>query len=269
MHENGVKAVDLSVVIVNHNHRPVIETCFTSLYSLPDRATFEVSLIDNACTDGTVDWVSARYPQVVIRRNPAARGFAANANAGMRAVSRGRYALLLNPDVTAIPGLLDRLVAFMDEHPQAGIAAPQLFNDDGTIQPNCRRFPNPLALALRALRVDEVWRTPRVRRYLMDGERRGAAEVDWVTGALLVVRRAAIDAVGGLDESYFLYWEDLDWCYRMRQAGWSVHHLPEARAIHSQRREGVRRPFSRAGRAQVLGAIRFFRKFGWNPERTA
>jgi len=169
MHENGVTAVDLSVVIVNHNHRPVIETCFTSLYSLPDRATFEVSLIDNACTDGTVDWVSARYPQVVIRRNPTARGFAVNANAGMRAVNRGRYALLLNPDVTAIPGLLDRLVAFMDEHPQAGIAAPQLFNDDGTIQPNCRRFPTPLALALRALRADEV--EDSARAALLDGRR--------------------------------------------------------------------------------------------------
>jgi hypothetical protein len=269
MHENGVTALDLSVVIVNHNHRPVIENCFASLFSLPDRATFEVTLIDNACTDGTADWVAARYAQVVVRRNQAPLGFAANANAGMRALSRGRYALLLNPDVTAFPGLLDRLVAFMDAHPRAAIAAPQLFNDDGTMQPNCRRFPTPGALALRALRVDEVWKSPRVRRYLMENERHGAAEVDWVTGALLVVRRAAIEAVGGLDERYFLYWEDLDWCYRMRQAGWSVYHVPDAHAVHSQRREGVRRPFSRAGREQVLGAIRFFRKFGWNPGRAA
>jgi GT2 family glycosyltransferase len=269
MHENGVTAVDLSVVIVNHNHRGVIENCFGSLFSLPDRATFEVILIDNACADGTVEWVAARYPQVLIRRNPAPLGFAANANAGMYALRQGRYALLLNPDVTAIPGLLDRLVAFMDAHPRAGIAAPQLLNGDGTIQPNCRRFPTPGTLALRALRVDEVWKSRSVRRYLMEYEPPGATEVDWVTGALLVVRRAAIEAVGSLDERYFLYWEVLDWCYRMRQAGWSVHHVPDARAIHSQRREGVRRPFSRAGREQVLGAIRFFRKFGWNPGRAA
>ena len=269
MHENGVTAVDLSVVIVNHNHRSVIENCFASLFSLPDRATFEVTLIDNACTDGTAEWVAARYPQVAICRNQTRLGFAANANAGIRALTRGRYALLLNPDVIAIPGLLDRLVAFMDAHPRAGIAAPQLFNDDGTMQPNCRRFPTPGTLALRALRVDEVWKSARVRRYLMEDERRGSAEVDWVTGALLVVRRAAIETVGGLDQSYFLYWEDLDWCYRMRQAGWSVYHVPEARAIHSQRRVGVRRPFSRAGREQLLGAIRFFRKFGWNPGRAA
>jgi GT2 family glycosyltransferase len=108
-----------------------------------------------------------------------------------------------------------------------------------------------------------------MRRYLMESERSAAMEVDWVTGALLIVRRAAIQAVGLLDESYFLYWEDLDWCYRMRQAGWSVYHVPAARAIHSQRREGVRRPFSRASREQVLGALRFFRKFGWKPGRAA
>jgi GT2 family glycosyltransferase len=269
MYENGVTAVDLSVVIVNHNHRRVIEKCFASLFSLPDRATFEVALVDNASTDGAADWVAARYPRVLIRRNQAPLGFAANANAGLRALHRGRYALLLNPDVLAIPGLLDRLVSFMDAHPRAGIAAPQLLNDDGTMQPNCRRFPTPGALALRALRVDEVWKSPRVRRYLMENERHDAIEVDWVTGALLVARRAAIEAVGGLDERYFLYWEDLDWCYRMRQAGWSVYHVPEARAIHSQQREGVRRPFSRAGREQVLGAIRFFRKFGWNLGRAA
>ena len=265
MSENGVTPVDLSVVIVNHNHRPVIEKCFASLFSLPDQAAFEVTLVDNTPADGTAEWVAARYPQVSIRSNQKRRGFAANANAGLRALNRGRYALLLNPDVIALPGLLDRLVAFMDAHPQAAIAAPQLYNDDGTMQPNCRRFPTPGALAFRALRVDEVWRSPSVRHYLTID----TAEVDWVTGAVLVVRRAAIESVGWLDENYFLYWEDLDWCFRMRQAGWSVYRVPGAKAIHSQRREGVRRPFSRANREQVLGAIRFFRKFGWNPERAA
>jgi GT2 family glycosyltransferase len=269
MSENRVTDVDLSVVIVNHNHRPVIEKCFESLYSLPDRATFDVTLIDNACADGTAEWVGGRYPRVVIQRNPVCRGFAANANAGIRALPRGRHVLLLNPDVICIAGLLDRLVAFMDQHPRAGIAAPQLYHADGTADPNCRRFPTPGTLALRALRVDEIWQSPRVRRYLMDRERSAAGEVDWVTGAVLMARRSAVEAVGLLDERYFLYWEDLDWCYRMRQAGWAVYRVPEARAIHAHRREGVRRPFSRAGREQLRGAFRFFRKFGWNPGRAA
>lgn len=181
----------------------------------------------------------------------------------------GRYALLLNPDVICIAGLLDRLVAFLDAHPEAAIAAPQLYYPDGAIQPNVRRFPTPAALALRALRVDALWKSPGVRRYLMHGESLESTQVDWVTGAVLMVRRTAIEDVGLLDENYFLYWEDLDWCYRMRQAGWTVHRVAEARAIHIQAREGARRPFSRAGRAQLTGAVRFFRKFGWNAGRAA
>ena len=269
MSKIGVTAVDLSVVIVNHNHRLVIEKCFASLHALPDRASFDVTLIDNTPADGVAGSVAAHYPQTAIRSNVVRRGFAANANAGMNAPGRGRYALLLNPDVICLPGLLDRLVEFMDRHPDAGIAAPQLFNEDGTRQPNCRRFPTPGTLALRALRADQVWKTSLVRHYLMTDDPVRAGPVDWVTGAVLVARRTAMEAVGPLDERYFLYWEDMDWCYRMRRAGWGVFLVPEARAIHLHRREGVRRPFSRASRAQLLGALRFFRKFGWNPGKVA
>jgi GT2 family glycosyltransferase len=160
--------------------------------------------------------------------------------------------------------VLDGLVGFLDAHPEAAIAAPQLYYPDGTMQSNARRFPAPATLAMRALHVDVVWKSRAVRRYLMYGEPAVSAQVDWVTGAVMMVRRAAITTVGLLDESYFMYWEDLDWCYRMRRAGWSVHRIAEARAIHEQRRAGVRRPFSCAGRAQLTGAVRFFRKFGWN-----
>ena len=269
MPEIGVTAVDLSVVIVNHNHRPVIEKCFASLHSLPDHASFDVTLIDNTPADGVAAWVAEHFPRTAIQRNAVRRGFAANANAGMLAHGLGRYALLLNPDVICLPGLLDRLVGFMDRKPKAGIAAPQLLHEDGTRQPNCRRFPTPGTLAMRALRTDEIWKTRHIRRYLMEDEPVPPGSVDWVTGAVLVARRAAIEAVGLLDERYFLYWEDMDWCYRMRRAGWGVFLVPEARAIHLHRREGVRRPFSRAGRAQLSGAVRFFRKFGWNPGKVA
>lgn len=260
---------DVSVIIVSHNHRPVIEKCLDSLHALPDRASFEVTLIDNTCADGTAEWTEGHYPDVIVRRNTVCRGFAANVNTSVRQSTRSPYVLLLNPDVICFPGLLDELVAFLDTHPRAAIAAPQLYDPDGTMQPNVRRFPTPTALALRALRIDALWKSRAVRRYLMDGERPVSTEVDWVTGAVLMARRTAIEAVGSLDESYFLYWEDLDWCYRMRRAGWSVHRVPEARAIHIQAREGVRRPFSRAGRSQLAGAVRFFRRYGWNAGKVA
>ena len=258
----------VSIVIVSHNHRPVIAQCLDSLHSLPDQTAFDVTLIDNTGADGTAEWASANYPRVAVQRNRTRRGFAANVNAGIRG-SAGRYVLLLNPDVICIPGLLDGLAGFLDVHPEAAVAAPQLYYPDGAIQPNARRFPKPSALAMRALRLDSLWKGRGVRRYLMQGESAGSMEVDWVTGAVLMARRAAINAVGLLDENYFLYWEDLDWCYRMHQAGWTVHRVQEARAIHVQAREGVRRPFGRAGRSQFLGAVRFFRKFGWNAGEAA
>src|SRR5690242_18332413 len=129
MPETGVTAVDLSVVIVNHNHRPVIEKCFASLHSLPDHVSFDVTLIDNTPADGVAAWVAEHFPRTAIKRNDVRRGFAANANAGMRAPGHGRYALLLNPDVICLPGLLDRLVGLMDRKPKAGIAAPQLLHE--------------------------------------------------------------------------------------------------------------------------------------------
>ena len=259
----------VSVIIVSHNHRAVIEKCLGSLHALPDRTPFEVTLIDNTCADGTADWTERHYPRVAVRRNAFRQGFAANVNAGVRQSTRAPYVLLLNPDVICLPGLLDELVAFLDTHSRAAIAAPQLYDPDGSRQANVRRFPTPAALALRALRMDGLWKSHAVRRYLMEGEHFVSSEVDWVTGAVLMARRKAIDAVGSLDESYFLYWEDLDWCYRMRRSGWSVHRVPEARAIHMHAREGVRRPFSRAGRSQLAGAVRFFRKYGWNVGKAA
>ena len=269
MSEKDVTAVDVSVVIVNHNHRPVIEKCFESLYSLPDHASFETILIDNTCRDGVSEWVAENYPRAEIRRNTVRRGFAANANTGMRELRRGRYALLLNPDVICLPGLLDRMVEFMDNEPRAAIAAPKLSHPDGTPEPNCRRFPTPGILAARALRIDKFWQSPDMQRYLMvKGElssaTQSATQVDWVTGAALVARRSAVESVGFMDERYFLYWEDLDWCYRMRRTGWRIYRVPQARAIHRARRQGVRQLFGRAQRAQLFGAIRFFREFGWN-----
>ena len=265
----SLSLVELFIVIVNHNHRLVIEKCIESLYSLLDRAAFEVMLVDNTGADGTPEWAARHFPQVMVRRNAVRRGFAANVNAGINALAQGRYVLLLNPDVICLAGLLDQLVRFLDAHPKAAIAAPQLYYPDGTMQPNVRRFPTPATLALRALHVDAVWKSRGVRRYLMHGEPAVSQKVDWVTGAVMMVRREAIGAVGSMDESYFLYWEDLDWCYRMRRAGWSVHRVAEARAIHAMGREGAHRPFSRAGREQVAGAIRFFRKFGWNAGKAA
>ena len=189
----------------------------------------------------------------------------------MRAQENGRYVLLLNPDVECLPGFLDTLVAFMDEHPDVGIAAPKLLNPDGTLQPSCRRFSTPASILIRGLHLDGVSRrTGLMQRYLMDDfDHQTVADVDWVTGALMIVRREAIALVGPMDERYFLYSDDQDWCCRMWRGGWRVCYVPQAQAVHAHMREGIRKPWSRAARHQLINGIRMFRKFGWRLSRTS
>lgn len=184
----------------------------------------------------------------------------------MRLLTRGRYFVVFNPDIQCLPGVFDDLVAFMDTHPDVGLAGPQLLNLDGSVQASCRRFSTPLVTLLRGLRIDRVLKhSHSIRRYLMsDFDHQASADVDWVLGAFMVVRRKAIAEVGGMDERYDIaYSEDQDWCCRMWRAGWRVCYVPEARAFHDHQRSGMRRPWSKMGYAQIVNSVRLFRKFGW------
>ncbi len=263
-------ARDLSIVIVSHNHAAVLAKCLASLFCCASAASFDVLVIDNTRADGIGDWVRAQYPQVRIVGNEAPRGFAANVNCGISFHPESRYVLLLNPDTECLPGLLDELVNFMDLNEDVGIAGPMLLNLDETLQASCRRFSSPATVLMRGLHLDGV--APGltgIREYLMeDFDHCSVAEVDWVTGAALIARRTAIADVGLMDDDrYFLYAEDQDWCLRMWRAGWRVCYVPQARARHVHGREGIRKPWSKAGRYQVVSALRMFRKFGWKLDR--
>jgi N-acetylglucosaminyl-diphospho-decaprenol L-rhamnosyltransferase len=269
--DGQTRPLDISIVTVSHNHLPLIKKCLASLYATSWSSTFETVVVDNACSDRTGEWVARNYPQVTVIRNEARQGYAANGNKGMRAQENGRYVMLLNPDVQCLPGILDTLVAFMDGHPDVGIAGPKLLNPDGTLQPSCRRFSTPASILIRGLHLDGVLRkTGLMRRYLMDDfDHQTAADVDWVTGALMIVRREAIARVGMMDERYFLYSDDQDWCCRMWQGGWRVCYVPQAQAIHAHMREGIRKPWSRAAYHQLVSAIRMFHEFGWKLSRAS
>jgi hypothetical protein len=260
---------DLLVIVVSHNHLPVLKTCLASLFSIRWNVSFEVLVIENTGRDGTREWVRACYPQVHTLQNQSPQGFAANVNHGITAFADSRYVLLINPDCECLPGLLDQLVEFMDDNSNVGIAGPMLLNVDGSVQPSCRRFSTPGVLLHRALHLDVLggWFAS-LHRYLMnDFDHRSIRDVDWVTGALLIVRRASIAAVGLMDDRYFLYSEDQDWCCRMWHAGWRVCYLPQARARHLHMREGMKKPWRRAGRYQLVSAFRMFHKFGWRLDR--
>ena len=228
--------LDLSVVIVNWNVRELLRRCLRSVLASQrfSGLAAEVIVVDNASSDGSVEMVRAEFPQVRLMANEENLGFTRANNQGI-AASRGRYVLLLNPDTEVIGDALGAMVDYMDVHPDVGALGPMLLNPDGSVQSSRRRFPT-LATALLESTVFqwELSRDNRVLRryYVLDRPDDEVQEVDWVTGACILMRREAIEEVGPLDEGFFMYSEELDWCRRARERGWKVVYLPTARVIH-------------------------------------
>lgn len=234
----SVPDVDLSVVMVTHNGRDLALATLRSAVAATGALSVEWIVVDSASTDGTPEAIQAAFSDVRVLCRPN-RGFAAGNNAGLRE-ARGRYVLLLNPDVEVRAGALDRLVAAMDARPEVGLASVVQRGPDDRLQPSIRRFPTAgrdLGEALFAARWPML-------RTLQELETRPGAyarehSVDWLVGAFLVARRDAIAEVGPMDERFFLYSEEVDWCYRFRRAGWDVRHLPVMTVTHhAGRRDG-------------------------------
>lgn len=223
--------VDLSIVIVNWNVRELLRRCLASIFAA-DLPSLEVIVVDNASSDGSVEMIRAGFPQVVLIANPKNIGFPAGNNQGF-AASRGRFVMTLNPDTEIVGDALARMVAYLEAHREVGALGPQLLDPAGTLQSSRRRFPT-LATAL----FESTWLqglAPRrvLRRYYVEDVPADAAqEVDWLTGACILVRREVLQSAGGFDEGFFMYSEELDWCRRIRLAGWTIVYLPEARVIH-------------------------------------
>ncbi|MEW6755307.1 MAG: glycosyltransferase family 2 protein [Candidatus Latescibacterota bacterium] len=195
-------------------------------------------VVDNASPESQVAQTAARFGPVRFQRNARNLGFAAACNQGLH-LGRGRYCLLLNPDVLIDGPAIDGLLELLDQHPEAAVAAPRLVHLDGSLQLSCRRFPSLRAILLRGLHLRRLAPVA-VDRYLMaDWDHATCRAVDWVIGACLMVRRSAVEAVGGFDAGFFLYYEDVDLCYRARQAGWSVLYDPGLVVPHAHRRESA------------------------------
>lgn len=232
--ESGSRNIDLSVIIVTHNTRDLLRACLESIRAKTRQIRYEIIVVDNRSTDGTRDLLAQAFPDVryLYRDEPSA--FAAANNLGIGA-SRGRHVLLLNSDTVLENDALDRMVRFLDAHPECGIAGCQLLNSDGTLQLSCRRFPGYLtALFNRYSLLTRLFPDNTCSRaYLMsDADHNRTTYVDWVSGACLFARRTAIEDVGLLDERIALTTEDVDWCKRMWEAGWAVAYHPAARVIH-------------------------------------
>jgi GT2 family glycosyltransferase len=229
---NGEPLPDLSVIIVNWNTRELLLNCIESFFRTVKGLSSEIFVVDNGSSDGSTDSVRRAFPEIEIIQNERNLGFARANNEALRR-SKGRYALLLNTDVVLTDGAVERLVAFMERNPSVGVAGGQLFNVDGSKQNSFDNFPS---LATEALNKG-LLRILFPRRYPSKRVNYGAPiEVQSVIGACMIVRSQAIREVGLLDEDYFFFLEETDWCYRMRRRRWQVCHVPQAKIIHLQGR---------------------------------
>ncbi|MBM4349508.1 MAG: glycosyltransferase family 2 protein [Deltaproteobacteria bacterium] len=222
--------MDLSIIIVNWNTKDDLLNCLGSIFQYKGRLNEEVIVVDNGSQDGSGSEVRTAFPSVFIIQNDKNLGFAKAVNQGLERC-RGDYILLLNPDTQVKEGAVEALLSFMDTHPEAGVAGAQLLNPDGSKQNSIANFPS---LATELLNKSLLrWLFP--DRF--PGKERGYStpiEVDSVIGACMMVRREAMEQVGLLDEDYFLFLEETDWCYRMKKAGWKVYHVPQAEVYHFQ-----------------------------------
>ena len=239
--------LDLAIVIVNFNTRELLRDCLNSISESHGDFTHLVCVVDNNSSDGSTALVRETFPQARLVESQVNGGYAYANNLGLRAMGFGdsqfsvlnsqlaRYVLLLNPDTILPPSALQQMLAFMDAHPEAGAAGPRLVLPDGQLDRACRRsFPTPEIACYRLTGLSFLF--PRSRRfgrynlsYLDPAE---TTEVDSVVGAFMMVRGEAVEQVGLLDESFFMYGEDLDWAYRIKQAGWKIYYNADVTVLH-------------------------------------
>ena len=222
--------MDVSIIIVNWNTKKLLLDCIRSIHETVKNISFEIWLIDNASSDGSVEAVKQNYPDVKILQNTKNLGFAAANNIALERMC-GQYALLLNTDTILTNGAVEDLFDFMEKNQDAGMACGQLLNQDGSKQNSIANFPGMLSLLGNESLLQILFpkKFPGKRR-----EYKKPVEVDSCIGACLMVRKKAMDEVGLLDKRYFFFFEETDWAYRMKQAGWKIYFVPSARIFHIQ-----------------------------------
>ncbi len=221
--------MDVSIVIVNWNTRALLHDCLASVFDGLGAVTAEVLVVDNASEDGSADMVRREFPQAVLMETGQNLGFAGGNNVALRR-ARGRYVLLLNTDTLVHGTVLPEAIRWLDAHPQVGVMGPRVLNTDGSVQPSCSAFPSLRNLAMQTFGLTRI---ARLDRYRMTGwDRMSERRVEVISGAAMFVRRAAMARVGLLDEAFFFYGEETDWCYRFAQDGWQLVFAPIPEITH-------------------------------------
>jgi GT2 family glycosyltransferase len=265
--------MDLSVVVITYQSRDHILACLRSLDAgmradegRGSPLAWECVVMDNDSRDGTPELVEREAPWARTIRTGANLGYAKAVNRGI-AATQGTFVLVLNPDCVWSPGAIHALATWLATHPRCGIAAPRILNSDGSLEYSVRAYPDSFTFLFNRYSLPtRLWpRNPWTRRYLLlDWDHATSRSVDWVSGAAMLARRAAIDVVGPMDEAFFMFNEDVDWCRRMNEAGWSVDYVPAASVVHhiGASKGGVS---NRVILERHRGMIHYFRKHHRRP----
>jgi len=235
--------MDLSIIIVNYNTKELLLDCLGSIKKNTKKISYEIILVDNASTDGSIEILRRlKSPDVKIVLNRQNLGFSKANNQGIK-IAKGRYVLLLNSDTKVQDGILDEMIEYMDESPKTGVAGCALKNQDGSLQATGGYFPTLFRVASWMLFLDDIPLLDKLIKpfhpmheksffYKGEGFFTKASERDWVTGAFFLVKKEVFEQVGLLDEDYFMYTEEVDFCFRAKEKGWQVWYLPKWAIVH-------------------------------------
>lgn len=258
--------MDLSIIIVNWNVKDLLKICLQSACKPSPGLTTEIIVVDSASADGSPQMVQKEFPQICLIASNENIGYAKGNNVGINA-AQGRYLLLLNPDTVVEKDALSCLIDYMDAHPAVGAAGPQLLWPDGAVQSSRRRFPTLGSLFWESTLLGQWFPNNRhVQNYHFTDQSPDKIQlVDWVVGAALLIRREAWQQTGPIDESFFMYFEETDWCRRCAEAGWKIHYMPQAKITHYEGKSSEQIVAARTIRFQ-RSKLRYTRKYfgaGW------
>ncbi len=250
---------DLSIIIVNWNVRELLRDCLHSIDAGRGGLALEVIVVDSASSDGSAAMVAAEFPWVKLIARADNVGFPRGNNIGL-AEARGRFLLLLNPDTRVLGDALPLMVARLAAQPDIGALGPQLLNTDGSVQSSRRRFPSLATGFFEGTWLEGL--APGVLRhyYALDLPDDVEADVDWLNGAYIMLPRQVYDEIGGMDEAYFMYSEELDWCRRIKMAGWRVVYFPQAQVLHHYGKSSEQAVTARHINFQ-RAKLRYYRKY--------
>lgn len=260
---------DLSILIINYKTPSLLRHCIKSVYKSKPDLDYEIIVVDNASGDESVELIEDEFPQVKLIANKKNLGFPKAVNQGILA-SEGKYILVLNPDITVLPNSIDKMFQYLEKNKSIAVLAPKLINPNGSVQYSCfSTFPTPQIVLYRRTFLGKFPRASKIIDdfRMADWDHSQKREVAWVLGSCMMVRKSAIDQIGLMDERFFMYMEDVDWCRRFWQKGWKIYYYPEAQMVHYYQRSSATESglflalFNRQTRIHIKSALKYFLKY--------